>query len=188
MTATEREVDRDRAGQGLPEKLNLGCGSDIRQTFWNVDYNPYDGVDEVLDLTETPWPWPSNHFERILWSHALEHIEDLEAALEECYRVLEPGGQAVILWPVGMNELADPDHEHRWIWDTPLYYCGERPWDADVGLEVVDRDVDLHTHLNGTAGWCYRWAIRFYERHHGQGRWMFDLPVTSGEFRVVMQK
>jgi SAM-dependent methyltransferase len=170
------------------EALNLCCGSDQHRDAWNVDVNPACGPDEIHDLNETPWPWPDNAFERVYITHGLEHLESVEAALRESERILTEGGRLKVTWPVGMNERADPDHgSHQWVWDTPEYYCGKRPWDVDVGLTVIDREVSLHTHFQGRLDDAYTRAIEWYERQHGQGRWLFDLPATSGEFTVVFQ-
>jgi SAM-dependent methyltransferase len=167
--------------------LHLGCGEDIYRDAHNVDAVPLEGVDEVVDLAEMPWPWPDKCVRRIEAHHVVEHLSDIGAALRESARVLEPGGRLVLTLPVGQNAVADPDHEHAWTWDTPLYYCGERHWDVDVGLTLVDREVSVHTHLNGRVGDWYERAIVAYRRRHGDGRWLFDLPCTSGEFRVVMR-
>lgn len=168
--------------------LNLGCGEDHHPDALNVDASPAVEPDEVVDLDELPWPWESGAFDTVRAYHVLEHLDDLDAALAEIARVLRPGGTLVVKWPMGQNELADPDHGHRWIWDTPLYYCGERHWDVDVGLEVVHRSVDLDVHVNGLVGWVYKTALSEYHRRHGPGRWAFGLPATSGEFTVVFER
>lgn len=46
-------------------KLNLGCGSDYRQGYINVDR--ISGVADVIhDLNEFPYPWPDNAADEIL--------------------------------------------------------------------------------------------------------------------------
>lgn len=169
-------------------KLHLGCGDNIKPDARNVDAVGLEGVDEVVDLNEYPWPWEDNRWRYILAEHVFEHLDSVEQALRECARVLEPGGRLEVVWPMGMNERADPDHKHTWVWDTPLYYCGERHWDIDVGLEVIERDAYIGTHFNGVAKVVYGGLIKLYDYYYGPDRWMFDMPVTSGEFRVVFQK
>lgn len=168
--------------------LHLGCGNDRRPNAHNVDCRDTPATDEVVDLEEHPWPWDDESYRRIVGEHVFEHLDDLEGALRECARVLEPGGTLKIAWPMGMNERADPDHKHSWVWDTPEMYCGKRPWDVDVGLEVVDRDAYIGTHLNGHIGTLYSGLIRALEFTQGPDRWMFDMPAVSGEFTVVFQK
>jgi SAM-dependent methyltransferase len=166
--------------------LNLGCGTDHHNDAINVDANPDANPDQHVDLNDR-WPWQTNSVTEIRAYHVLEHLESVEHALQESARVLSPGGVLEVRWPIGMNERADPDHKHTWVWDTPLYYTGARAWDVDVGLTVVRRDVDVHTHVPGIAGEAYKWALRGAKRVYGGGRWAFDMPITSGEFTVVFE-
>lgn len=174
----------------MPTVLHIGCGTDIHEDAHNVDKMDLEGVDQAIDLNEYPWDLPRDHFEEIRAYHVLEHLSEIGTALRECQQLLVDGGKLVVKVPVGQNAIADPDHEHVWIWDTPLYYCGERHWDTDVGLKVVDRDVDVHIHIpdGSIPRRLYEWGVEYAERSYGQGRWMFDLPFTSGEFTVVFEK
>lgn len=172
----------------MSDWLHLGCGENTKPDYHNVDLHDLSGVDETADLSDYPWPWAENEYTHILAEHVFEHLEDMERTLSECSRILKPGGTLEVVMPIGMNAVADPDHEHVWIWDTPEYYCGKRHWDTDVGLEVVDREVELHTHACGLVHSGYSACIGLLERVYGPGRWQFDMPVTSGNFRVVFQK
>lgn len=42
---------------------------------------------------------PSDHYDRIICNHVLEHVDDAKA-LAEMYRMLKPGGKAVITTPI----------------------------------------------------------------------------------------
>jgi predicted SAM-dependent methyltransferase len=56
-------------------KLNLGCGSDYRQGYINVDR--VSGVADVVhDLNVFPYPWSDNSVDEIVARHILEHLED----------------------------------------------------------------------------------------------------------------
>jgi len=48
------------------DKLNLGCGTDIWEGYLNVDIVPFQGVDMVWDLNETPLPFKDDSFSEIL--------------------------------------------------------------------------------------------------------------------------
>lgn len=181
-------TERQRQGHNT-DVLHLGCGEEYHDDAWNVDVNPGVDPDEVADLAAVPWPWPDNSVTVIRAYHVLEHLPDIEAALRECARVLAPGGYLDTRWPMGMNARADPDHEHEWTWQTPLFYCGERHWDTDVGLEVVDRYVDLYCHRR--PSYLARAIERLWawqRRRYGPGEWCFGLPCMSGEFTVVFEK
>ena len=59
-----------------------------------------------MDLTHLQFP--DSCFDFFYCSHVLEHIEEDEKALSEIYRVLRPGGAALIMVPVfGENTLED---------------------------------------------------------------------------------
>jgi SAM-dependent methyltransferase len=168
--------------------LHLGSGQNTLPDAHNVDRIDHAGVDETVDLKSYPWPWDDASYEYILAEHVFEHLPDMERTLRECSRILTPGGRLELALPIGQDVTADPDHKHEWTWDTPAKYCGERPWDADVGLDVIDKQVELWPHYPGIwkyiVGGLLSLAVAWYEPH----RWCFDIPNTSGEFRVVFQK
>lgn len=174
----------------MTETLHLGCGTNIKPNAHNVDILDLDGVDETVDLSEIPWSYEDNSWSHIVAEHVFEHLPDMQETLAECARILKPGGTLRVVFPIGQNAIADPDHQHQWIWDTAEYYCGKRHWDVDVGLDVVERDVSLHTHFpdDKRIDSAYLALINKMKEWYGQGRWMFDLPITSGEFTVVFQK
>lgn len=95
-------------------KLNLGCGLDWRPGYVNVDLKRHPGLTgerfdkyDVLeqDLSKLPWPWSDASVEEILMLDFLEHFPYAQTRwiLEECWRVLKPGG---------VVEIQVPDFEH----------------------------------------------------------------------------
>jgi predicted SAM-dependent methyltransferase len=50
------------------------------------------------DITDLPFP--DDSFDVILCSHVLEHVVEDRAAMRELYRVLRPGGWALVLVPI----------------------------------------------------------------------------------------
>lgn len=84
------------------QKINLGCGDDLRDDHLNVDIREEPGMDMAWNLEDTPWPWPDNSFECALVDNVLEHIavRDRTSFLEECHRILQPGGELVLRLPV----------------------------------------------------------------------------------------
>ena len=76
--------------------------SDIIIKHKNIDYltadlNP-EQVMVKMDLTAIQYS--ENSFEAILCNHVLEHIPDDRKAIHELYRVLKPGGWAILQVPV----------------------------------------------------------------------------------------
>ncbi len=78
-----------------------------------------DGVDDKVDLTDMA-AYATGRFDLFLCSHVLEHVIDDRKAFREIYRVLKPGGRAVLLVPIVLGIEAideDPtltDPQERW--------------------------------------------------------------------------
>jgi SAM-dependent methyltransferase len=43
--------------------------------------------------------YPDNYFDAIVSSHAVEHLHDPKGFLQECWRILKPGGQLALMTP-----------------------------------------------------------------------------------------
>ncbi len=71
-------------------RLNLGCGSDIRPGYVNVDFRQLPGVDRIVDLSVFPWPFEDESADEILMLDFLEHFpySQTRRILLECHRVL----------------------------------------------------------------------------------------------------
>lgn len=90
-----------------------------------------------MDLTNITFP--ENAFDLILVSHILEHIPDDSKALSELYRVLAPGGIAILQVPVSLK--LDKTYEDFSI-VTPeekLEKFGQRDHVRIYAMDYVDR-------------------------------------------------
>jgi SAM-dependent methyltransferase len=96
-------------------KLNLGSGRSKMDGYLSVDSIPFDGLDVVADLNK-PWPWGDNTVSDIHMSHVLEHFTGDERVhiFNEMYRVLVPGGKALIITPHWGSNRAFGDFTHKW--------------------------------------------------------------------------
>ncbi len=83
-----------------PRLLQIGCMGHILQGWFNVDYFPHHDAANYMDATQ-PFPFPDNFFNCIFSEHMIEHIGYHEGLfmLQECYRVLKPGGRIRIATP-----------------------------------------------------------------------------------------
>lgn len=92
-------------------KLNVGCGTDIRQGWTNLDIVDYGG-NAIADLNKYPWQFPENHFDFILCSHILEHLQNFNAVVTELYRIIRPGGEIEVRVPFFLSTkyYSEPDH------------------------------------------------------------------------------
>jgi SAM-dependent methyltransferase len=127
--------------QPLPEKtllkLDLGCGTRKQEGFIGVDSMSFKGVDMHCDLAKTPWvltPWatrsdtgetyavpgadplPNESVAEVFCCHFIEHLDAQERInfVNELWRVLVPGGKAVIIVPYWASARAYGDLTHKW--------------------------------------------------------------------------
>jgi predicted SAM-dependent methyltransferase len=72
--------------------LNIGCGANQKQGWVNIDL--FRDMDLSLDMRERI-PLPNSSAKMIYSEHFFEHLdypEDARKFIEECHRLLEPGG------------------------------------------------------------------------------------------------
>jgi SAM-dependent methyltransferase len=58
---------------------------------------------ELVDLNRETLPYPADHFGLVTCIETIEHLENFRAVVREIYRVLKPGGMAVISTPNILN-------------------------------------------------------------------------------------
>lgn len=98
-------------------KLDLGCGKNKQEGFLGVDVRKFEGVDVVFDLAgKKRWPWKDNSVEEIRASHFIEHLDPEERIrfVNEVFRILKPGGKALIITPHWCSTRAYGDLTHKW--------------------------------------------------------------------------
>jgi SAM-dependent methyltransferase len=95
-----------------PVTLDLGCG-DTKQYpgSWGLDLRAAAAVDAVTDLARS-LPVASGSVDAIFAVHVLEHLIDFLALVDDCHRVLRPGGTLHLMspWWGHVNAVADPTH------------------------------------------------------------------------------
>ena len=104
-------------------KLNLGALDRRFEGFLSVDIVP--PADIVTDLSQ-PWPWPDSSVDEVLAYDVFEHLPDIRHALNELWRVLNPGARATIQVPNAANGdggFCDPTHRSYWTRSTFEYFC-----------------------------------------------------------------
>ena len=145
----------DHETDNLDFHLDLGCGT-VKKARLGIDRHPAPGVDLTMDLNDlipvglegrpTPtddlfeeallkgWlpkgfglPFPDGSIESIITHHCLEHIGDgFVNLMDECHRVLVPGGVMRIIVPLFPSRTAveDPDHKRYFMEGTFETFCG----------------------------------------------------------------
>lgn len=155
----------------LRVKFNMGCGHNKLPGYVNVDQAAACGPDQVADLETTPWPWPDDCAEEVVFNHSLEHMgadpKVFLAMMQELYRICRADARLVIKVPHPRHDnfLGDPTHvriitpqvmslfsrreNDRWAREgasnTPLaLYLGV---DFELTASVVELDEPYRTQL-----------------------------------------
>lgn len=96
-------------------RLNMGCGTDIRPDYLNVD-KYYKKADAMWDIFSIPLN--DDSVAQVMCYEVFEHLpmHRVHEALSECYRVLKPGGTLVLTVPdivsYCKNIVENPDDEY----------------------------------------------------------------------------
>jgi len=117
------------------EKLNAGCGTNIKSDCINLDIVPIPGVDVVHDLNKFPWPFKDNTFGEIYMINILEHLHDTIKVMEELHRITKNGGLIHIRVPYWNSyySIRDPTHIKKFHKESFDYFnpnsklCQVRP-------------------------------------------------------------
>jgi SAM-dependent methyltransferase len=110
-------------------KLNIGCGTDTRPCYINLDIAQLPGVDIVHDIN-MPLPFAAGVFTEILALDVLEHVTDLPAVMKELHRVLAPDGRLILKVPhfTSRNNYIDPTHKRMFSVFTFDFFAQNHTW------------------------------------------------------------
>lgn len=100
VPASFRKLMKNHQG---PIMLNVGCGTDYKEGWINIDNNSDDNI-EKLDLNwdlRNPLPFQDESVDYIFHEHFLEHLtpEEGRRALTDFKRVLKKGGVMRVAMP-----------------------------------------------------------------------------------------
>lgn len=141
------------------KRLNLGCGYDIMPGWVNTDIADLPFVNVVHDLDVGPWPWEDGEFSEIRAMDVFEHVDNPILFMNECWRILKPGGFLRIRSPHFRHENAFIDPTHRrycsirtweyWTEGTEFHqkygraYCNEGVSFRQVNVELIDGNSNI---------------------------------------------
>ena len=119
--------------------LDYGCGARPYEHLFEGFVDKYTGVDvgdnPHADLKIQPGErlnFEDNTFDFVLSSQVLEHVKDVDQYMEECRRLLKPGGVLLLSTHGTWQFHASPYDYNRWTC-MGLQYLIERS-----GFEVID--------------------------------------------------
>ncbi len=106
--------------------FNLGCGMSAKEEYVNIDQEMVEGADIIQDLNDESWKFKNGIADKIIAYDIIEHMNNVDGFMEECHRVLKPGGLMFVHVPYYNHHLAytDPQHLHYFTPDTFNRYEG----------------------------------------------------------------
>lgn len=136
-----------------PIKLNIGCGTDYKQSWINIDNNSDKNI-EKLDLSwdlRYPLPFGDNTIDFIYNEHFIEHLtpEESKKSISDFMRVIKPGGILRIAMP-DMEDVFELYKDNNWR---------DRPIINNHGLHFVKTRAEMVNMSFSWWGhkWLYDW-------------------------------
>lgn len=128
-------------------KLNLGCGKDYLNGYINVDMYPGDRVDVLHNLNIIPYPFKKNSVQHIIMNDILEHLENPDLVIQECYRILTVGGTLEIKVPHFSNSGAYYyDHRHYFnIASKSMFFNSTTNMNRPIRFEILENRILFHS-------------------------------------------
>lgn len=121
--------------------VDIGAGEkqfssifDVFNGYFAMDFVQYPDVDIVTDLS-TRWPIQDKSVDILIATNALEHFPDTNHVLEECARILRPGGYLYILVPFLMGI-----HQAPYDFVRHTHFSWRKLAEAH-GFDIVDLQV-----------------------------------------------
>jgi predicted SAM-dependent methyltransferase len=94
-------IIRDYLATHKVRKLQLGCGKNLLDGWLNTDIYTTQGPDVAFLDATVRFPFDDGTFDYVFSEHQIEHIpyKHGQFMLQECFRVLKPGGRVRIATP-----------------------------------------------------------------------------------------
>lgn len=165
--------------------VDIGCGEKPYKKMLAPHVASHIGVDHAdtlhakfeIDVFGSAYqiPEPDCSFDSALCTAVLEHLEEPEAALRECYRLLKPGGHAIYSVPFIWHLHEEPRDFFRFS-KYGLHYLFTK-----VGFEIVE--------LNALSGFWATFGQLFvynlYRLNRGPIRWLHLLDIPGLLIQVI---
>lgn len=127
-------------------KLNLGCGNRREDGYVNIDIVKTAATDQIVNLFQFPWPWHDGDVDEIFAAHFFEHVPSYLRFefMDECYRVLKPGGIVRFIVPYysSVSAIQDPTHEWPPLCEMSFMYF-DKKWRKEMKLDHYDVMCDF---------------------------------------------
>ncbi len=159
--------------------IDIGCGTKPYRDLLRPFVTEHVGVDhegtfhskDNVDLFGTAYaiPTPDASFDSALCTAVLEHLEEPEQALRECYRVLKPGGVAIYSVPFIWHLHEEPRDFYRFS-KYGLDYLFKK-----AGFEIIE--------IKALSGFWVTFGqllvYNLYRLNRGPLRWLRIIDFTG---------
>lgn len=165
--------------------LNLGCGNTFHPDWINIDLKSNSPHVREYNLLKGI-PYPDNSLDVVYHSHVLEHFtrEDGQKLLEECLRVIKPGGIIRIVVPDLENivreylrhletNLTNPTAESRanydWVMIELLDQSIRNASGGEMSRYLSRPTIPNEDYVMSRIGFMGKWLRKQYLRSAGAG-------------------
>ena len=159
----------------FPDRLNLGCGYDIRAGYLNVDVNDFHSPDLVADVTNLHM-LPAGRYREILAQDVLEHLPRTATVdvLREWNRLLTVGGTVHLRVPsvLDLSLLLRAPENQSVEMQEKLIQClfGTQAYSEDTHLTTFTEPLLRH-YLDEAGFAVVTWALR--------DQWLFEVAAEK---------
>ena len=162
-------------------KLDIACGQNKQEGFIGIDIA--GNADIIHDLNVYPWPFEDNSVDECFCSHYVEHVDDLMKFFNECYRIMKPEAQMMIISPYysSVRAMQDPTHKNFISEASFIYY--NKDWRVQNKLDHYPITCDF----DFTYGYAFNPAWQNRSEDARNFALVHYINVVS-DIQVVMKK
>jgi len=166
----------------MTKRLNLGCGTDIRKGWVNLDKTAIKGVDIICDIERQPLPFNDNEFDEILCQDVLEHT-DYIPLVGELHRILKKGGSVFIRAPhfSSLNRYLDPTHKNSFSYRTFDFFITGHTRSYYFNFSF-SRTVNKRITFRKNIFYCYNYIVEPVINIHDVTRKLYEGTFISRFF------
>jgi SAM-dependent methyltransferase len=123
--------------------LHVSPEADLRQLILALPDVAYSSVDIRSPLAQVhadlqALPFMPGSFDAAMCNHVLHYVRDDRRGMAELFRVLRPGGWAVITVPFGADRITDEDLGELSADERRRRFGYDEPW-RTYGIDLVER-------------------------------------------------
>jgi SAM-dependent methyltransferase len=165
------------------QRLNLGCGSDIRAGWVNLDRTALPAVDVVHDLNHLPLPFAASSFDHVAARDVLEHVEYV-SLLRDIYRILRSGGTLEIQVPhfTAASNYIDPTHRHRFSIRTFEFFVQDSEFGRDYYFDFSFGAIAARRIKFMKWPLVYNYVVEALVNTHRVTQKYYELTMLAGLF------